>query len=159
MNSDIMPIEIGLILLAELLFGIAYNIAVAWSTKHRMMHVSVAVAIGVIGTLVVPTALWHDAELQFSQAVTLIVLCFAASGFPMIVGSQKRTVEAKDPKKRRPMPNWVRQTIDAAVMDLTMINSEIAEDVKVDKLTVKSLPSIVNRINAVIGLLSSWTRS
>lgn len=155
MNSDVMPIEIALVLLAEFLFGVGYNVLVAWSTRNRLMHVSVAVAIGVAGTLVIPTAVWFDNELQFGRAMVLMVLCFTASGLPMIVGSTRRTAEAKDNKKRRPLPNAAMRVRDEAVMDLMSLAHEIADRSKANALTVRDLPDYVNRLHSVIGGLKS----
>jgi hypothetical protein len=154
-NADIIPLEIAIVLLLELLFGIGYNVLVAYWMKHQMMHVSWTVVIGVTGTLLFPSIIWFDATLAFWQMGVLLGLCFAASGIPMIVGSQNRTVKEKDSKKRRPWPTAALRVRDDVVMELSAMAHEIAEKAKQSKLSVQDLPDYVNRLHGVIGTLKS----
>lgn len=155
MKADIIPTEILLVLLAELLFGLGYNTLVAYWTKHNLMHVSFAVVIGVVVTLLLPAASWFDREMPFWLSGILLMLCFTASGLPMIVGSMRRTVREKDNKKRRPWPNEAKKIRDLVVMELSSMAHEIADRAKADELTVRDLPDYVNRLHGVIGTLKS----
>lgn len=155
MNADINPLKVVLVLLVEFLFGLGYNALVAWAHGHKLMHVSLSVAIGVAGTLLIPAVMWFDHEMKFWAAGILLVACFAASGVPMIAGSMRRTVSAKDRKKRRPLPNAAMRVRDEAVMELAAMAHEIAEQAKANELTVRDLPDYVNRLHGVIGMLKS----
>lgn len=155
MKADMKAIEIILVLLVEFLFGIGYNLLVAWWHKHRFSHVSISVAIGVMGTLVIPLAFWFDVEMRFWEAGLLLLACFTASGVPMIVGSMKRTAARKDNKKRRPWPNEAKKMRDLVVMELSAMAHEIAEQAKSGELTVRDLPDFVDRLHGVIGTLKS----
>lgn len=152
MKADMMPIEIVLVLLIEFLFGIGYNLLVAWWHRHRFSHVSISVAIGVAGTLVIPLAVWFR---ELWLPVFVLLVCFTASGIPMIVGSMKRTVRRKDDKKRRMWPNEAKKMRDLVIMELVSMAHEIADQVKRDELTVRDLPALVNRLHGVIGMLKS----
>ncbi len=155
MKADIMPMEIGLVLLMELLFGLGYNGLVAYWMKHRLMHVSATVVIGVAATLLIPAVSWFDRELHFWQSGILLLLCFVASGSPMIIGSMRRTVQEKDNKKRRPWPTAAMRVRDDVVMELSVMAHEIADKAKLGKLSVQDLPDYVNRLHGVIGMLKS----
>lgn len=154
-NADILPLEIAMVLLLELLFGLGYNNLVAYWAKHHMMHVSWTVVIGVAGTLFFPSVIWFDATFAFWQTGILLGACFTASGIPMIVGSQNRTVREKDNKKRRPWPTAALRVRDDVVMELSAMAHEIAEKAKQSKLSVQDLPDYVNRLHGVIGTLKS----
>lgn len=155
MNADINPMKVVLVLMTEFVFGLGYNVLVAWAHEHRLFHVSVSVSLGVAGTLLIACAAWAISEMYFWQAGVLLVGCFVASGTPMITGSLRRTVSAKDNKKRRPLPNSAMRVRDDAVMELAAMAHEIAKQVKDDELTVRDLPDFVNRIHGVIGMLKS----
>jgi len=156
MNADINAIEILLTLVVEILFGVGFNALVAWAHENKLWHVSVSVAIGVAGTIIVPAVMWFGVKVTFWQAGLLLLVCFIGSGVPMIVGSTRRSVqERKDQKKRRPWPNAALQAKDAAVMELSRLAHEIAEDAKEGKIAVLDLPDYVNRLHGVIGTLKS----
>lgn len=155
MNADIIPQEVLIVLLIEFLFGLGYNALVALAHEHKLMHVSFSVVIGVIGTLLIPAVPWFDHKMQFWQAGILLMMCFTASGIPMIVGSMKRTVNEKDNKKRRPWPTAAMRVRDDVVMELSSMAYEIADQAKANELTVRDLPSLVNRLHVVIGTLKS----
>lgn len=152
-NADTMPLEIALVLLTEFLFGLGYNAVVAFWMKNRLVHVSGTVVIGVTGTLLIAGLFWWDTTMAFWQAVALQMMCFTASGIPMIVGSMKRTV--KDQKKRRPWPNAALRVRDDVVMELSTMAREIAEKAKENTLSLKDLPDYVHRLHYVIGILKS----
>lgn len=155
MNPDINPQVILIVLLVEVLFGLAYNELVAWAHQHQLMHVSVSVVFGVAGTVLIPAGTWFDDRMPFWQAGILLMLCFAASGIPMIVGSTRRSVAEKDNKKRRPWPTAALRIRDEAMMELSMMANDIAEKARAGELTVMDLPSYVNRLHSVIGMLRS----
>lgn len=155
MKADLIPTEIAVVILIELLFGLAYNWIVAYWTEHRLMHVSWSVVIGVSGTLLIPALFWFDRSMPFYQAGLLLMLCFAASGTPMIVGSMRRTVARKDNKKRRPLGNTAMGIRDEVVMELAAMAHEIAEKSKADSIRVHDLPDYVNRLHGAIGSLKT----
>lgn len=155
MKADMMPTEVVLVLLIELLFGIAYNALVAYWSRHRLMHVSWSVVIGVSGTLLIPALFWFDHSMLFYQSGLLLLLCFAASGTPMIVGSMRRTVARKDDKKRRPLGNAAMRVRDDVVMELAAMAHEIAERSKADSIRLQDLPDYVHRLHGAIGSLKT----
>ncbi len=155
MKADGMPMEIVIVLLVEFLFGLGYNVLVAWAMKNKLMHVSLSVVIGVAGTLLIPAVVWFDHEMHFWEAGILLMMCFSASGVPMIVGSTRRTVAEKDNKTRRPWPTAAKRIRDEVVMELAIITHEIAEKAKQEKLSLADLPDIVNRLHGVMGTLKS----
>lgn len=153
MNADIIPTEIALVLLLELLFGLVYNQLVVYWMRHRLMHVSWAVVIGVTGTLLISAPFWFDQSMPFWQSDLLRLACFAASGTPMVIGSMRRTV--KDNKKRRRIGNTAGRIRDEIVFDLSKLAHQIADMTKQNALTVNDLPDIVDRIHGLIGALKS----
>lgn len=153
MNADLFPTEIALVALAELLFGIGYNALVALAFRHRLLHVSVSVVIGVLGTLLIPALAWFDHTMPFWQSGLLLLACFAASGTPMVLGSMRRTMQ-KDDKKRRKIGNTAGKIRDEIVMDLNALARDIAEKSK-DNTIMQDLPDYVNRIHGLIGSLKS----
>lgn len=152
MEADIKPIEIALVLLAELLFGIGYNSLVAWAMKHKLTHVSITVVVGVAITLLIPAVKWFAYEMPFYQAGIFLMLCFSASGLPMVVGSMLRTV--KDQKKRRPLGNAAARIRDEAVMEVNAIIHDFVERTK-DNLTAGDLVELLHRLYSVVGMLRS----
>jgi hypothetical protein len=155
MNADILPTEIAVIVLLELLFGFGYNALVAYWTKHNLMHVSWAVVIGVTGTLLIPALFWFGNTMPFWQSILYLLLCFAASGTPMIAGSMHRTVQAKDDKKRRHLGNAAMRIRDEVVMDLNALANEIAERSKANAISLHDLPDYVHRLHRQIGSLKT----
>lgn len=155
MKADLIPMEIATVALVELLYGIGYNGLVAILFKHRLLHVSVSVVIGVLGTLLIPALIWFDRSMPFWQSGLLLLVCFSASGTPMVIGSMRRTVVAKDDKKRRRLGNTAGKVRDEIVMELAAMAHEIAERSKQESIRVHDLPDIVNRIHGLIGALKS----
>lgn len=151
-NAAPIPLEIVLVALVEFLFGLGYNALVVWAFRHRLMHVSLSVVIGVAVTLLIPTVVWFDHPMPFWQCGGLLLICFAASGTPMIVGSTRRTVNNK---RRRPWPNSALRAKEDAVMELSAMAHEIAGKAKANQLTLQDLPDYVNRLHGVIGILKS----
>jgi len=154
-NADVIPTEIAVIILPELLFGFGYNQLVAYWTKNNLMHVSWTVVIGVAATLIIPALFWFDTIMPFWQSTLYLLSCFAASGTPMIVGSMHRTVQEKDQKRRRPWPVAALRAREDAVLELTAISHDIARSVKENNLHIQDLPDYVNRLHYVIGTLKS----
>ena len=146
MNPPIFPIEITAVVLAEMLFGLAFNRLVEWVHLHKLWDVSLSVVMGVAATVIIPAAFWWKETLAFWQAAGLLTMCFAASGAPIIIGSLRRNVA--ESHKRRPWPTAAAQARDAAVMDLNLLadriaNKEIAE------------AQMVNSLHRIIGILVS----
>lgn len=85
--------DFGLLLAAIvilLLLGIGYNLLIAeWERKKYLEgFTSLAVVVGVLITLLVEAGLnW--------QAAVLTLICFAASGLPMVAGSIWRYIKAR----------------------------------------------------------------
>lgn len=155
MNADIFPTEIAVVILIELLFGFGYNALVAYWMKHRLMHVSWTVVIGVAVTLLIPALFWFDRTMPLWEASLLLIGCFAASGTPMIAGSMHRTVLEKDNKKRRPLGNTAMRVRDEMVMELSAMAHDIAEQAKANTISLHDLPDYVNRLHFVIGSLKT----
>lgn len=153
MNPAQMPMEIAMVVLAELLYGFGYNAAVAVAFRHRLLHVSISVVIGVLGTLLIPALVWFDLTMPFWQSGLLLLACFAASGTPMVLGSMRRTMQ-KDDKRRRKIGNTAGRIRDEIVMDLNALARDIAEKSK-DNTVMQDLPDYVNRIHSLIGSLKT----
>ncbi len=151
--ADIKPTVIALVLLLEFLFGLGYNIGVAYLMKHHLMHVSWTVVLGVTGTLLIPSAFWFDHSFLFWQTGILLMGCFTASGIPMIVGSTKRSV--REQKKRRPIGNAAARIRDDAVMEVTTIIQDIVQRSKARQLDLNDLIIFMDRLHSVIGMLKS----
>lgn len=152
MFSPISPTEILAILLTEFLFGVGYNQLVAWG-QDRLWHVSISVVVGVAVTLAIPAAVWWGTSLDFWKTATLLTLCFAASGAPMVYGSMQRTV--KSSHKRRPWPTAALRARDDAIMQLSSLAHEISDEARQGTLKAGHLPDYVNRLHEVIGTLKS----
>lgn len=155
MNADIIPTEIAVVILTELLFGFGYNQLVAYWTKHNLMHVSWAVVIGVAATLLIPALFWFDTNMPFYLTSLLLLACFAASGTPMIAGSMHRTVQEKENKKRRPLGNAAMRIRDEVVMELNVLANDIAERSKTNLISLQDLPDYVHRLHRQIGSLKT----
>jgi len=67
MNPEINAIEILLTLVVEILFGVGFNALVAWAHENKLWHVSVSVAVGVAGTIIVPAVMWFGVDLLYRQ--------------------------------------------------------------------------------------------
>jgi hypothetical protein len=112
-----LPPAFPIILLMEILFGIGFNALVEWAHHHNLWHVSVSVSAGVALTVTIATVgLWSE-PVSFWQAGLIMLLCFSASGVPMIAGSTRRTV--KESHQRRPLPNNAMRVRDDVVMELS----------------------------------------
>lgn len=72
-------------------FGIAYNLAVAWIERRHYDDVLIAVEV-VVGVVV---TLGGFALLEQKTTLTAL-LCFASSGAPMVYGSLWRYLKARD---------------------------------------------------------------
>jgi hypothetical protein len=76
---------------ALVLIGVGYNQAIAWAERRGYIEgfTSLAVALGTLLTLAgVAVICW--------QAALMALGCFAASGFPMILGSIGRYARARE---------------------------------------------------------------
>lgn len=155
MNPELIPTEIALVILLELLYGFGYNALVAYWSKHDLMHVSWTVVIGVAGTLLIPALVWFNTEMPFWLSSLFLLACFAASGIPMIVGSMQRTVVEKDQKKRRPLGNTAMRIRDEVVMELNILANDIAERSKTNAISLHDLPDYVHRLHRQIGSLKT----
>lgn len=152
---EVIPTEIAVVILIELLFGFGYNALVSYWMRHRLMHVSAAVVIGVIATLLIPAVVWFGTDMPFWFSILLLIGCFVASGTPMIVGSMHRTVVEKDNKKRRPLGNSAMRIRDEVVMELNVLATDIAERSKANAISLHDLPDYVNRLHRQIGSLKT----
>lgn len=148
--------EFPALFLTQLLFGIAYNAAVARLQKWQLWHVSTSVIVGVAATLLIATAFLYNVSMPFWGAAMVFFGCFAASGLPMTVGSWLRTLdERKKTHKRREWPNGAKQARDEAVMELSRLAHDIADASERGEISLKHLPGYVNRLYQVIGTLKS----
>lgn len=154
-NAMISP-EFPALFLTQLLFGLAYNAAVAHLQKWKLWHVSTSVIVGVAATLLIATVFLWKVSMPFWGAALVFFGCFAASGLPMTVGSWLRALdERKKTHKRREWPTGARQARDAAVMELSQLAHDIADASGRGEISLKHLPGYVNRLYQVIGTLKS----
>lgn len=150
MISGVFPM-VYLLVLVELLFGLAYDQLVKFVHAHGIWHVSVSVIIGVFVTGVIFIAFMFDKVMPAWQFSLIVAACFAGSGLPMVFGSVARDV--KDKKKKRPLGKYGAKIRDEVSMELTVMANEIAEQIKKDQLTVRDLPDLVNRLHQMKSML------
>ncbi len=82
--------SIAAVLLALVLMGLGYNVAVAWSIREGYAEgfMWLAVLVGVLLTL-------GGVAVLNPTAALLAAICFAASGTPMAAGSIRRYVQQR----------------------------------------------------------------
>jgi hypothetical protein len=140
------PPTLPIVLLVELLFGLGYNRLVAWGHERGIWHVSFSVVIGVAVTLIVEVVFWWNLPMTGWQGALLTFGCFAASGLPMVAGSQLRTV--KESHRRHEWPTAAAHARDDAVMDLELLADQVANKKITDA-------SAVNKMHQIVGTLKS----
>lgn len=149
-NNAALPLDmplLSLIVLGELLLGIGFNQLVGWAHRHNLWHVSVSVIFGVAGTLVIQSVALRQIEVPFWQASLIFLVCFTASGIPMVSGSTQRTV--KESHHRRPLPNNAMRVRDDVVMEVKSILDKIVNGgVEVVKV-VHDLHEIVGKLKSM----------
>ena len=79
---------IGPVLFGLTMFGIAFNLVVGWMKEHKEGYTALLVALGVLVTLA-------GAALINWQGALITLLCFMASGVPMIGGDIYRHVSTR----------------------------------------------------------------
>lgn len=126
-------------------FGFGFNALVAWVNRKRAWPVSFSVVIGVAVTLLVPTATFLHTRLAMWQAGLVYLVCFAASGIPMIFGNVQRQTS----HKTRRLGNHAAKVRDSVVMDLSAAiekivrkEAEVVEVVHVLHQAIGSLKSL-----------------
>jgi hypothetical protein len=149
------PPSFPAVILAELLFGVGYNWLVAVMQKKDIWHVSFSVVIGVAATLLIELAFWWNLSMPFWNAILCTFACFAASGLPMVTGSQLRTVELKKNHKRHEWPTAARRARDLALEEISLLINDISVKAKEKTICMQDLPDFVNRLYQVIGILKS----
>lgn len=129
--------EILVIVLVELIFGIGYNRFFEWAR----IPAAYAVVFGVAATIGLPMVFWWDANLWGWQWTLVMLASFSGSGAPMVWGFIHR--KNANSHKAREWPNRARQARDAALMDLKMLAGRLekGED--------------VNKVYEIIGILRS----
>lgn len=144
------PLEfplVSLIVLVEFLFGIGFNSLVGWAHKNKIWHVSVSVMMGVAVTLLIPALVLTEREFYFWQASLFYLVCFIASGLPMVFGSTRRTV--KESHQRRPLPNHAMQVRDDVVMELKLIIDEIVQKKAEVAMVIHRLHELVGKLRGL----------
>lgn len=127
-------------------FGFGFNALVAWVNRKRAWPVSFSVVIGVAVTLLVPTATFLHTRLAMWQAGLVYLVCFAASGIPMIFGNVQRQTN-KSHKARR-LGNHAARVRDDVVMNIeSMMNEIVNGGVAVEK--------VIHRLHQAVGSLKS----
>ena len=128
------------------LFGWGFNALVAWVNQKRAWPVSFSVVIGVLVTLAVPTVTFLNRTMTMWQAGLVYLVCFAASGVPMVVGNVHRQT-SKSHKTRR-LGNHAAQVRDDVVMNIeSMMNEIVNGGVAVEK--------VIHRLHQAAGSLKS----
>lgn len=160
MIPPISPAELVAVLLAEVLFGLLYNLLVAYAHKTGLWKVLVSVIIGVAVTGAIPLVVWFDVCMTVIWSGALYAACFVASGIPMAVGFIQRDREAavaeqKKSHKRQQIPPSAARTRDELVMDVTSLASEIAAAARSGQLKAGDLPDYVHRLHQFVGTLKS----
>jgi NhaP-type Na+/H+ or K+/H+ antiporter len=86
--------ELAMAFLGLLLFGVSYNLLVEYFQKRTQRYTAELVVGGVIITVLVSGFLigWDKA--------LIVLVCFVASGLPMIVGSWFRTARDEEAAKK-----------------------------------------------------------
>lgn len=79
----------GAVVFGLFMFGIAYNALVGWIGERKEGYTSLLVVGGVLITLL-------GAAIVSWQAALWIVLCFSASGIPMIIGDILRYIHKRE---------------------------------------------------------------
>jgi len=92
-----MEMQLLCVIAGLFLFGLIYNAFVAW--LERQGHDRGYTAFLVVGgTLITLVGLWVVTDLE---TVILTLICFAASGLPMILGSVGRHVRERASEERK----------------------------------------------------------
>ena len=86
--------ELAMAFLGLLLFGVSYNLLVEYFQKRTQRYTAELVVGGVIVTVLASAFLigWENA--------LIVLVCFVASGLPMIVGSWMRTARDEEHAKK-----------------------------------------------------------
>lgn len=159
MFSDIFP-QVLVAVLISLVFGILFDKLVEWVNEHKVWHVSISVAIGVGVTVLIPTVALAQETLTGWMFGAALLVCFTASGIPMIVGASirhAREVQEKKAKKARPLGNTNAKVRDFVVMELAHLADEMAEKSAVDDMTelLRNVTVWVHRLHVAARSLKS----
>jgi len=140
--SPLVPLYI-----AQALFGVMYALLIHWLAINNYLkgHTAYSVVVGDAATLFIQ---W----LFFSHTWLPLVTfgSFVFSGVPMIVSylvRHQQRVESRS-HKRRPLPNFVIDVREHALIELNAIADQIAHE-------NATAVSIVHRIHKLIGMLNS----
>ena len=106
----------GFILISLMLFGTLFAIIVNRLIDQLQGYMSLVVAAGVLITLA-------HAAFVYWQAALIVLVCFAASGGPMIIGDVVRAIN-----KRERMKDFQRQIVNASDEKLDRLISELGND-------------------------------
>lgn len=88
-NSGIDWAQLGIVLFALGMFGLAYNALIHWLGNRKDGYVSLLVVGGVLITLL-------GVALIDWQAAVIGLATFSASGLPMIIGEVYRAISARE---------------------------------------------------------------
>jgi hypothetical protein len=130
-------LEILVIVLGELLFGMGYNRFFEWAR----IPAAYAVVFGVAATIGLPLVFWWDAGLWGWQWALLALASFAGSGAPMVWGFIHR--RNANSHQARAWPNKAARVRDEVIMELAAIGQR-TEDA-----------GLVRKCHELIGMLRS----
>ncbi len=136
---------LAIIALASFAFGMFYNWLVDHAHNLGIFEplVSFSVAGGVASTVILAGALLWTFPLTGWQWVLVMLIAFAASGVPMIVGSLNREVR-KVSHHRQVITGAAARARDEVIMDLTLLAA------KLDSADhVRSLYQIIGTLKAI----------
>ena len=143
-----------------LIFGFIFNLLVEWVNEHKVWDVSISVVIGVLVTVLIPGVIFFLKTMAFWEFSTILLVCFAGSGLPMIIGSAQRHARLeleKKNKKARPLGNSNAKVRDHVVMELVSLANDIAAAAGVNDLAelLRLVTGWVHRLHVAVRFLKS----
>lgn len=149
--------DLVLLFIAELLFGLTYNPAVAWfGTRHEKLFkflVSWSVVFGVAGTLFLQAIFFWGRTFLEWQVLLINLMCFAGSGMPMIAGSMWRA--AKPSHKAKKLPKYVKDIVEDVGYEMHQLASKVNEQAQANNVPAAMLIEIVHKLHEWRGVLRS----
>jgi hypothetical protein len=147
--------ELALLFVTELLFGVSYNGAVQYfETKHGNLFrflVSWSVVFGTAGTLIIRFLFLFGTNLAEWQSLLINLMCFTGSGLPMIVGSMRRNV--KPSHKAKKIPPTARRIVEDVTSEMICAAKDVNERAQAGEVKAAMLIDIVHKLHSWTGTL------
>lgn len=148
MNPHVSPLVP--LYITELLFGVMYALLIHWlaTNSHLKGQTAYSVVVGDAATLIIQ---WFFFPQSWEPLVTFGSFVF--SGVPMIVSylfrHQQQVEKEIKSHKRRPLPNFVLDILERAVMELNAIADQIAHENATAAGTVQRLHKLISMLNSM----------